>query len=94
MKQMLHLVRKGGFSIPYMDYIEATVRIPPIKNYDEYVPIFVLKPSTYFSSRVPIQFGTTVLDRAMAKIDIEGFTHASVIGQQTYMSTVVMATLN
>ena len=41
-KQMLHLEGMGGFSIPYLGYIEATVRIPPIKNYNECVPMLVL----------------------------------------------------
>ena len=34
-KQLLYLEEMGGFSIPYLGYIEATVKIPPIKNYNE-----------------------------------------------------------
>ena len=48
------------------------------------------KSCSPFSSWVPIQLGTTVLDRAMAKITIEELTFASNTWQQTYMSTVVM----
>ena len=66
LKQMLHLEGTAEFTIPYLGYIEATVKIPPIKGYDECIPMLVLK-SSHYSSRVPIQLGTTVLDRAMAK---------------------------
>ena len=85
-KQMLHLQGMGGFSIPYLSYIEATVRILPIKNYDE----CILKSSSPFSLRVPVQLGTTVLDRVMANMTKEELTHASNTRQQTCMSTVVM----
>ena len=67
----------GAFSIPYLGYMEATVRIPPIKNYGECVQMFILKSFSPFSSWVLVQLGTTVLDRAMAKITIEALTHAS-----------------
>ena len=50
-KQMLHLEGMGGFSIPYLGYIEATVRIPPIKDYEECVPMLVLKSFSPFSLR-------------------------------------------
>ena len=70
-KQMLHLEGKGGFCIQYLGYIETTARITPIKNYDECVPVLILKSSSPFSSRVPVQLGPTVLDRAIAKITIE-----------------------
>ena len=40
-KQMIHLERTGGFTIPYMGYIEATVKIMAIKGYDECVPMFI-----------------------------------------------------
>ena len=91
MKQMLCLEGMGRFSIPYLGYIEATVMIPPIKNYDEFIPILVLKSSLPFSSQVPVQLGPTVLDRAMAKIYVAELACASDTWQQTYMSTVVMA---
>ena len=93
MKQMWHLERMGGFSIPYLGYIEATVKIPPIKDYGECVPTLILKSFTPFSSRVPIQLGTTVLDWAMAKIMVEEFTCASSMWQQIYMSTTFTACL-
>ena len=50
--------------------------------------MLVLK-SSYYSLRVPIQLGTTVLDRAMARITVEELAHASNTWQQTYMSTMV-----
>ena len=90
-KQMLHLEGMGGFSIPYLGYIKATVRIPPIGNYDECVSVLVLKFSSPFSSSVPVQLGTTVLDGAMAKITLEELAYPSNMWKQTYMSTVVMA---
>ena len=65
---MLHLEGMGGLSIPYLGYIEATVRIPPIKDYEECVPILVLRSPSPSSLRVPVQLGTMVLDKAMAKI--------------------------
>ena len=91
MQQMLGLEGMGGFSIPYLGYIEATVRIPPIKDYEECVPMLVLKSSSPFSLRVPVQLSTTVLDQAMAKIMVEGLTCASSTWWQTYMSAVVTA---
>ena len=56
--------------------MKATVRIPLIKDYDECVPMLILKSSPYYS-RVPIQLGTTVLDRAMTRITVEELAHAS-----------------
>ena len=77
MKQMLHLEGMGGFSIPYLGSIEATIRIPQIKDYEQCVPMLVLKSFSFLSWRVPVQLGTTVLDLAMAKIMIEKPVHAS-----------------
>ena len=62
--------------MPYLGYIEATVRIPPINDYDKCIQMLILKPSLY-SWRVPIQLGTTVLDRAKAQITVEELAHAS-----------------
>ena len=42
MKQMSCLEEMGEFSIPYLGYIEATARIPPIKDYEKYVPSSLL----------------------------------------------------
>ena len=75
-KQMLYL-GGTGFSIPYLGYRKATVRIPPIKDYDECVPMLVLKSSSPYSLRVLVQPGTAVLDRAMARITVEELAHAS-----------------
>ena len=50
-----------------------------------------LSPPSPYSLRVPIQLGTTVLDRAMARITVEELAHASDTWQQTYMSTMVTA---
>ena len=72
-----------------LGYIEAIVKIPPIKDYDECVPLLLLKSSS--PSRVPIQLGTTVLDRAMARITVEELAHASNTWQQTYTSMMVNA---
>ena len=60
-KQVLCFQGTGGFSILYLGYIKATVRIPPIKGHDKCVPMFILKSSSPYSLRAPIQFGTTVL---------------------------------
>ena len=65
--------------------------MPPIQNYDECIPMLILTSSSPFSSWVPVQSGTTVLDRAKAKITIEEPVHAKDMWQQTYMSTMVMA---
>ena len=53
--------------------------------------MLVLKSSSPFSLRVPVQLGTTVLDRAMARITVEELVCASSMWQQTHMGTVVMA---
>ena len=60
-----------GFNIPYLGYIEATVKIPPIKGYDECFPMLILKSSFPYSLRVPVQLGTTLLDWAMARITVQ-----------------------
>ena len=92
MKQMLHLEGMGQFSIPYLGYIEATFRIPQLKT-EDYAPMLVLKSFSHFSLRVPFQLGTTVLDQAMVEIMVEELTHANSMWQQTYMSTMVTASL-
>ena len=91
LKQMLCMEGMGGFSIPYLGYIEAIVRIPPIKDYKQCVPMLVLKSFSPLTSQVPVQLGTSVLDQAMAKIMVEEFTCASSTWWQTYMSTMVTA---
>ena len=91
MKQLLHLEGTGGFSVLYLEYIVATVKIHPIKDYEECVPMLILMSSSPYSLRVPIQLGTTVLDRDMARITVEELACASNTWQQTYMSTVVTA---
>ena len=53
--------------------------------------MLILKSSSPYSLRVPIQFGTTLLDRAMATITVEELACASDTWQQTYMSTMVTA---
>ena len=45
-KQILCLEGTWRFSIPYLKCIEATVKIPPIKDYDECVPMLNLKSSS------------------------------------------------
>ena len=90
-KQMSHLEGTGGFSILYLGYIEATVRIPPIKDYDQCVPMLILMSSSPYSLRVLVQLGTTVLDRAMARITVEELAHASNTWWQIYMSTMATA---
>ena len=71
MKQILCLEGTGGVSILYLGYIEATVTIPPIKDYDKCVQMLVFKSSSPYSLRVPIQLGTTMLYRAMARITMD-----------------------
>ena len=90
-KQVLCLEGMGGFSIPYLGYIEAAVKIPPITDYDECVPMLILKSSFLYSLRVLIQLGITVLDRTVMRITVEELAHASDTLQQTYMSTMVTA---
>ena len=53
--------------------------------------MLILKSSSPYSLRVPVQLGTTVLGRAMARITMEELAHASDTWQQTYMSTMVTA---
>ena len=53
--------------------------------------MLVLKSFSPFSSWVPVQLGTTVLDRAMANIMVEELACASSMWHQTYMSTMVTA---
>ena len=65
--QMLQSGRMGGFNIPYLGYIEAVVKTPQISQYCECFQILVL-PTMPYSARVPVQIGTTVIDRAMHKI--------------------------
>ena len=90
-KEMLYLEGMGGFSIPYLGNIEAISRIPLIEDYEECVPMLVLKSFSPFGLRVPVQLDTTVLDWEMAKIMEEELTHASSMWLHTYMSTVVTA---
>ena len=75
-KQMPHLEGTGGFTILFLGYIENTVKIPQIKGYDKCVPMLILKSYPY-SSRVPVQIGTTMLDRAMARINVDELAYAS-----------------
>ena len=81
LKEMLHLEGMGGFSIHYWGHIEAIIRIPLIKDYEQYVPMLVLKSLSPFSSWVPVK-----LDN---KIMVEELAHASSMWHQTYMSTMV-----
>ena len=48
-----------------------------------------LKVFLPFSSKVPVQLGTTLLDWVMMKITVEELAHVSSTSQQTYMSTLL-----
>ena len=52
--------------------------------------MLILK-SSHYSLKVPVQLGTTVLDRALTRITVEELAHASDTCRQTYMSTMVTA---
>ena len=55
MKQMLHLEGMGGFSIPLPGIHRSYhVKIPLIKDYEECVPMLVLKSISPFSSLVSL----------------------------------------
>ena len=73
---MLCLEGIGGFTILFLGYIEATVRVPLIKGYNDYIPMLILKSSPY-SLRILIQLGTNVLDRPIARIMVEDLAHAN-----------------
>ena len=81
----------GRFYIPHLGYIEAIIRIPLVKDYEECVPMLVFKSFSPFSLQVLVQLGTMVFDLAMAKIMVEELTCASSMWHQTSMSTVVTA---
>ena len=81
------------FSIPYLGYIEATTKIPSIKNYDECVPMLILKSSSLHSLGAPVLLVTMVLDRAMVRITVEELIYAGDTWQQTYMSTMANASV-
>ena len=51
----------------------------------------MLRSSFLYSLRVHFQLGTTVLDRAMARITVEELAYVSYTWQQTYMSTLFTA---
>ena len=53
--------------------------------------MLIIKSYFPFSWRVPIQLGTTVLDRAICRITVEELAWSSDTWQQTYMSTLVTA---
>ena len=51
--------------------------------------MLTLNSSSCFSSHIPVQLGTNVLDMAMAKISIKELACASDTWQHPYMRTVV-----
>ena len=78
------------FNIAYLGYVEAVVKIPQIHGYDECVPLLVL-PTTPYSTKVRVQFGTTLINRAMQKINPEESAKTDTTWQQSHMSTVITA---
>ena len=77
-----------GFSIPHLGYVESVFKIHQIQDYDEYFLLLVL-PTTPYSTRIPFQIGTTVIDRAIQKITPEELAETDTTWCQTHISMVV-----
>ena len=51
----------GGFTVPYLGYVEATLNIPEVKAFQEDYLFLVVNDHTY-GKRVPIMIGTLHID--------------------------------
>ena len=63
--QLLEQEETGGSTIPYLGFLEANLKIPGIKTYNEDVLLLVI-PSTNYSETVPVVVGSKIMDRAMS----------------------------
>ena len=67
LKELLPLEGAGGIIVPYLGYVEARLKIPEMKNFDEDCLFLVMSDHTY-GDCVPVTIGTLhidmILDRA------------------------------
>ena len=61
----MELEGTGGSAIPYLRFVEVSLQILGIKNYNEDVLLVVIPTMTY-SEMVPVMVGSKIIDRAMS----------------------------
>ena len=85
---LLYLEGTCGIPIPYKEYVEASLSIPDLPQYNEGVLLLVI-PHHKYGERVPVQIGTQVVDHlvvTMTKIELQ---QAGDAWKQVHLSTVI-----
>ena len=64
LQSILQIEGSGGLEVPYLDYVEAHLKIPEIKTFYLDVP-FLIVPGSAHTQYIPITLGTIHIDMAI-----------------------------
>ena len=60
----LQIEGSGGLEVPYLDYVEAHLKVPEIKAFDQDVLLLII-PDSAHTQYTPITLGTLHIDMAI-----------------------------
>ena len=90
--QLLDLDGTGGSTIPYLGFVEVSLQIPEIKNYDEDVLLLVIPTMTY-SETVLTVVGAKIIVRAMSIIIKGELAKVTTAWRQVHFGAVMSESL-
>ena len=80
--------RHGGFTLPYLEYIEVSLKTPQFPEYEEKILMLVI-PDSKYTHRVPVQIGTRVIAWSMKCVVQENPPQVVETCGSVYTSTVM-----
>ena len=90
--QLLELEVTGGFSFPYLRFVEVSLQIPGIKSYNEDVLLLVI-PMTTYSEMVLVMVGSKIIDSAMSIITKGELMKMTMTWRQAHFGAVMSGSL-
>ena len=90
--RLLELQGNGGAAILYLRFVEVSLQIPGIRNYNEDVLLLVI-PTTTYSKTVLVVVGTKIIDKALSLMTAGELTKATMTWRQAHFGTVISGSL-
>ena len=64
LKRLVHIEGVGGYSVPYLGYVEATLKVPEVAAFEQDC-CFLVMPNSPYGERCPIILGTLHIDEIL-----------------------------
>ena len=90
--QLLELEGIGGVAIPYLRFVEVTLQILGIRNYNKDVLLLVI-PTTTYSKTFAVMVGTKIIDKALSLMTVGELTKATTTWRQALFGAVMLGSL-